>query len=324
MKNKKLINILLIVMAIAIAVIIIRDFAVNKKGKNIENPYAFDISEYTKVDPAEILYAEIKTIPLNVSVPKGITVWENKIILVAEDILLQFNKTGEQLSKTILTSSPTCVTTSPSGNIWLGFRDKVSEYDKTGNQIQSWPSFNDRSVITSLAVSSDFVYVADAGNRVIYKCSKEGEILSRIGEKNEKKAVPGYVIPSPYFDVDLSEEGYLWAVNPGRHSFENYTNDGAIRSSWKKSSVKTEGFCGCCNPSHMVIMDDNSFVTSEKGIFRIKIYDQHGEYMGVVAAPDQFNEDGLPAEVAIDKDGLIYALDFNRKQIRVFQLKENE
>ncbi len=323
MKNKKLINILLIVMAIAIAVIIIRDFAVNKKGKNIENPYAFDISEYTKVNPSEILYSEIKTIALNVSVPKGITVWEDKIILVAENILLQLNKTGEQLSKTILTSSPTCVTTSPSGNIWVGFRDKVSEYDKTGNQIQSWPSFNDRSVITSLAVSTDFVYVADAGNRVIYKCSKEGEILSRIGEKDEKKAIPGYVIPSPYFDVDLSEEGYLWAVNPGRHSFENYTNDGAIRSSWKKSSVKTEGFCGCCNPSHMAIMDDNSFVTSEKGILRIKIYDQHGEYKGVVAAPDQFDDDSLPSEVAVDNDGLIYVLDFKRKQIRVFQLKEN-
>ncbi len=310
-------------MAIAIAVIIVRDFTVNKKGKNIENPYAYDISEYTKVDPSEILYSEIKTIPLNISTPKGITIWKDTLILVAEDFLIQLNKNGEQLGKTILSSSPTCVTTSLNGDIWVGFRNKVSVFDKDGKSIQNWTSFGDRSVITSLAVSNDFVYVADAGNRVIYKCSKDGKIISRIGEKNDDKAVPGYVIPSPYFDVALSEEGYLWAVNPGRHSFENYTADGAMRSSWTKSSVKTEGFSGCCNPSHMAIMNDNSFVTSEKGIFRMKIYDQHGEYMGVVTAPDQFDEDGLPAEVAVDENGLIYALDFNRKQIRIFQLKEN-
>lgn len=324
MKNKKLINTLLIMMALAIAVIIIRDFVVNKKGKNIENPYAFDISEYTKVDPEEILYSEVKTIPLTTSAPKGITIWKDKIILVAEGILLQLNKKGEQLSKTILSFSPTCVSTSPSGEIWIGLKDQVSVFDQTGKELQRWPSFGERSVITSLAVSNEFVYVADAGNRIIYKCSKEGNIISRIGEKNDEKAIPGYVIPSPYFDVALSEEGYLWAVNPGRHSLENYTNDGAMRTSWTKSSVKTEGFSGCCNPSHIAIMSDNSFVTSEKGILRIKKYDQHGNYMGVVAAPDQFDEDSLAPEVAVDEDDLIYVLDFNREQIRLFQLKENE
>ena len=38
-------NLILSLMGIAIAIIIIRDFVVNKRGKDIENPYAFDVSE---------------------------------------------------------------------------------------------------------------------------------------------------------------------------------------------------------------------------------------------------------------------------------------
>ena len=319
MKNKKLINIFLIVAAIAIAVIIVRDFAVNRKGKNQENPYELDLSEYTRVDPSEIIYSEIKTIQLQTDSPKGITSWKDTIIVVADSTIFLLDREGRNLLNSTLSSTPTCVTTSPAGDIWVGYNNYVAAYDQAGNEIQNWPSFGERSVITSLAVSDELVYVADAGNRVVYKCSKDGKVLNRIGEKDDDKAVPGYIIPSPYFDIALTEEGFLWAVNPGRHSLENYTNDGAMRTSWTKSSAKTEGFCGCCNPSHIAILEDNSFVTSEKGINRIKIYDQHGEYQGVVAAPNQFDADSKPAEVTVGEDGLIYTLDFSRKQIRIFK-----
>lgn len=145
----------------------------------------------------------------------------------------------------------------------------------------------------------------------------------RIGEKDEQKAVPGFVIPSPYFDIDLSDEGYLWAVDPGRHSLYNFNANGEMRTLWKKSSVKTEGFSGCCNPAHMAILEGNAFVTSEKGIVRVKIYDQHGEYVGVVASPDMFDENAYAPDVCIDENGRVILLDFNRKQLRIFEAKNN-
>ncbi|MGQ8337984.1 hypothetical protein ACUNWD_15645 [Sunxiuqinia sp. A32] len=323
MKNKTIINTLLIVMAMAIAFIIVRDFVTNKKGKDIENPYAFDVSEYTKVNPSEILYNEVKTIQLTAEYPTGIDVSENGIFVAAKGLVSQINENGEELSSFEIDSTATCIKLSPTGEIYLGLKNKVVAYNSDGELLTSWESFGPRSVITSIIPTTDKIFVADAGNRVVYQCSKEGEIILRIGEKDDDKAVPGYVIPSPYFDIALNEEGYLWAVNPGRHSLENYTAEGALRSSWTQSSVKTEGFSGCCNPAHMTIMDDNTFVTSEKGIVRVKIYDQHGEYQGVVAAPNQFDEASPAPDVAVDDNGKIFLLDFNRNQVRIFEAKKN-
>ena len=319
MKDKKLLNILLVLIAVAIAFIIARDFYVNRGGKHIENPYAFDVSEFAKVDPSEIIYKEVKALQLAVSEPKGIAYHNGTIYVIADSSLIKLNHSGQMLKQINLSSTPTAIAVD--GNIWLAFHNHVVCLDQEGKQLQRWPDYGPRSVITSLSVSPKFVYVADAGNRVVYQCSHDGDLLQRIGEKDEQKTVLGFVIPSANFDVGLSEEGYLWAVNPGRHSLENYNADGSMRTSWTKSSVKTEGFSGCCNPAHMAVRNDNSFITSEKGIVRVKIYDQHGEYKGVVAAPDQFDEDSYAPDVCVDEDDRVILLDFSRKQVRIFEPK---
>ena len=72
--NRKLINILLIILAVAIVIIIGKDFIGKKAGKNIENPYEFNVDEFRKVDSTAILYKETITFPVKVEEPKGITI----------------------------------------------------------------------------------------------------------------------------------------------------------------------------------------------------------------------------------------------------------
>ena len=306
-------------MALAIVIIIVNDFINNRRGKNIGNPYAFDLSEYSKVDSSEIVYTEIKAIQLAVSEPKGVEYKDGFIYVIADKSMIKLNTEGQILLQIQLDETPSAIAVE--NQIWIALTNQVICFDLEGNEISRWDDYGPRSVITSLAVSSSSIYVADAGNRVVYECSYDGTLIQRIGEKDEQIAVPGFIIPSPYFDVDLTEEGFLWATDPGRHSLENFNPDGSLRTSWSKSSVKTEGFSGCCNPSHMAILYDNSFITSEKGIARVKIYDQHGEYVGVVASPDMFDEDAEPADVCVDENGQVILLDFSRKQIRIFKPK---
>lgn len=320
MKFRKLVNIVLVVLAMGIAIIIARDFVMNRAGKVIENPYAFDVSEYAKVSADEILYEEEKVLQLRVAEPKGIAFHQGTLFVIADSSLLQMNLQGQLLKETKLEASPTAIAVDDL--VWLGMKNQVVCLNFDGQEVERWENYGDRSVITSLAVSPDFVFVADAGNRLVYQCKKNGELVRQIGEKNEQKAVPGFVVPSPYFDIALSEEGYLWAVNPGRHSLENFNAEGALRTSWTSSSVKTEGFSGCCNPAHMTMMSENAFVTSEKGIVRVKIYDQHGKYQGVVAAPNQFEEVAHAPDVCVDENGRVILLDFDRKQVRIFKPKE--
>lgn len=320
--NRKLINGILIVLALGIVVIIGKDFIGNKAGKNKENPYKYDVSEFRKVDSTKILFNEAVTFAVNAEEPKGIAVAGKQIIVVTDKQFLKYDYSGKELLKKELPDTADCVTTGKNGDIWVGFRHSVARFDQQGILQKQWSPFDEQSVITSLAVADDKVFVADAGNRMVYECNLNGQIMSKIGEKDSIKGIPGYVIPSPYFDLALDDNNYLWVVNPGRHSFENYNHDGSLRTSWGLTSFKIEGFSGCCNPAHMAIMADNSFITSEKGMPRIKLYGQHGDFQGVVASPAMFDEDSyLAPDIAIDADQRVVALDFERKQVRIFERK---
>ncbi len=191
--------------------------------------------------------------------------------------------------------------------------------DKKGVKKASWESLGEQAIITSLAVSKTSVFVADAGNKIVWKFDKSGTRLQRIGEKNEAKDIPGFIIPSPYFDIGIDPDGFLWAANTGRHSLENYTLEGDFRSFWGKSSMQIDGFSGCCNPTHFVILDDGWFVTSEKGIPRIKVYDRLGRLASVVAGPDRFIEGTTGLDLAAVSSQEIFVLDPKKKEIRIFE-----
>lgn len=320
--NRKLVNFVLIVLAVAIVVIIGKDFIGNKAGKNIENPYEYNVDEFRKVDSSAIMFRETHSFPVKVENPAGIAVSGNQIIVVTEKLLLKYDYSGKELLRKELPDTGSCVTVASNNEIWVGTRHSVALFDANGNILKRWKSFGDRSVITSLAVSGENVYLADAGNRIVYHCNTNGEIIAKIGEKDEHLRVPGYIIPSPYFDLAIDKSGLLWVANTGRHSLENYNPDGSIRTSWGVSSFKIEGFTGCCNPAQFALLSDNSFITSEKGMPRIKWYDQKGNFKGVVASPDMFKQGWYAPDLAIDAEQRVLALDFDRKQVRIFENKK--
>ena len=82
-----------------------------------------------------------------------------------------------------------------------------------------------------------------------------------------------------------------------------------------------KGFTGCCNPANIAFLPDGNLVTSEKGIVRIKEYKPSGEFVGVVAAPSKFEGGELAPDIVTDEQGRVYALDKDRKMIRVFEKK---
>ncbi|WP_372772456.1 hypothetical protein [Mangrovibacterium sp.] len=322
MKNRKLINIFLVVAAIAISAIIGRDFINNRKGKSVKNPYELNLGEYAKVDSSEILYQETKAIQLKADECHALAI-SHDTLFVAVDSSLVFVATSGQILKVLpLPAVATAIAIDQS--IWLAFNNRVMEFSKNGDQKQAWPEMGPRSVLTSLAVDDNFVFVADAGNRLILQFARDGKLINKLGERDEQKGIDGFTIPSPHFDLDLSEDGFLWAVNPGEHSLINFNADGSFRTSWSSSSANTEGFSGCCNPVHISMAAEDKFITSEKGIVRVKVYDQHGSYLGVVAAPDQFDEDSPAPDVCVDAEGRVVLLDFSRNQIRFFELKKQD
>jgi hypothetical protein len=105
------------------------------------------------------------------------------------------------------------------------------------------------------------------------------------------------------------------------HALENYTDDGILRGFWEATGMKVEDLTGCCNPAQMTVDAEGNFITSEKGVVRIKKYKASGEFLGVIAEPDKFPQGIHAPEVIVTDDNKIVALDFDQKMIRFFEYK---
>ncbi|MBE0646612.1 MAG: hypothetical protein IH596_02390 [Bacteroidales bacterium] len=289
------------------------------------NPYDYGLAELRKSDSALIHYNEVQQFSIGLSEVYGIaTDPAGRIYVTGADIVEVFSPEGELLSTFPFQDTAYCITISPDGTILLGMEDHLEFMSPQGEIINRWKPVSEKSILTSVATDGTDVFIADAGEKIVYRFNMKGELINRIGEKDSLAGIPGFVIPSPYFDLGLGRDGELWVVNSGRHLFEAFRPDGTLISTWGQPSMEVEGFCGCCNPSHFVILSDGSFVTSEKGIERVKVYLPSGEFSCLVAAPNQFDEGTRGMDLALDPNGRIILLDPWRSQVRIFVHKEDE
>ena len=319
MKNKGIV-VFLIILAIVIVAVVAVDYTSSKRGELPANPYELTIDPFAKIDSSLIMFNENRDYAIDFSEPTGIGFNNGQIFVVGDHKLQIIEPTGKLVKEIAFDKKPACVYASDK-NIFVGFRKSVSLLSRDGQKLAEWDSFSDSTVITSITEKEGTVFVADAGKRIIRKFDPDGKSTGEIKGKSGNEQLHGFIIPSPYFDLAFNADGELWIVNPGKHSLENYTVNGELRTWWDASSVSIKGFSGCCNPAHFAFLPDGCFVTSEKGTVRIKVYKPSGEFLGVVAAPSKFRGSGQAPDLAVDNLGNIYALDMDRKIIRLFVKK---
>jgi len=318
--NKRGLTVLVLVIITVIIVVIVVDFLGNRPDRRGRNPYEYNVDAYKPVDEAWIHYLETGKIDLGERKPGGIAVYQNEIYLTGEGFLQVIRPDGIQKLMAGIENEGTCIIVNEHF-IFIGFTDHVASYDHDGNLISRFDSLGARGIITSLALKGNTLYVADAGNRRVLRYDLDGNLLGEFNGESGSNSGHGFIVPSPNFDLAVNSYGELWVVNPGIHAIENYTDDGRLRGYWQISSMELEGFSGCCNPAEIAMTDDGSFVTSEKGMVRIKIHDASGKLVSVVAPPEKFKEEGQAPEVAVNDQGVIFALDFDENMIRIFEKK---
>jgi hypothetical protein len=294
-----------------------------------------DLSSSAHIDPKLIQYEEVnEPVSTGLSEARALTIDASGTMYVSGDQAIKVIDPGGSVRDThALTLAPRCLAPADK-EFYIGTRDRVVVADRSGKVQATWSGLGDNAVVTGIALDDEHVYIADAGQRIVWCFDRKGRFIRRIGDKNPEKDIPGFVVPSPYFDLAKGPDGLLWVANPGRHQVEAYTAKGDREFAWGRFGNNLDDFTACCNPMNFAIMTDGSFITCEKGVVRVKVYDAGGKLTGVVAGPEQLiggvwsisetsaRRQHVRFVVTADKPGHVYVLDRARSVVRIFTRKE--
>jgi hypothetical protein len=299
--------------------------------------FTYDVSRFQTSDPALLRYEETARFPAGLERARNIAVAADGAIFVCgTGGIRKFSPKGEPLLAIPLDGPVLAIALRPSGEILAGLPGKIVVLDAAGAAVAEWSDLPEGLLPTSIALAKDVVFIADAGNRVVLKLDAAGKKTGVIGARDPARNIRGFVVPSPYFCVRMAPDGLLRVANPGEHQIEAYTMDGDLEVAWGTASFNVAGFCGCCNPVSFDIFPDGAFVTSEKGLPRVKLYDSHGGFTGLVAGPEAFPEyleaanAGTPESLGsgiyavIDPSGRVLVLDVVGGTVRIMQRKEDD
>jgi hypothetical protein len=317
--RKPLVTILLFLAVAAIVGVVIADYLSSRPGKRPSNPFAYDVEEYMSLPAGLVSWREAGQVEIDEIPVQAMAFSGGNIYLAAGNELQVISENWNRIFRKDLLASPSCISVSSDGRVIIGFATYLAIMDKSGEIIAESAPLQSGSHITSVAEHGGNIYAADALAR---KVRIYNSLLEQTGEFSGESGVSdihGFIVPGGHFSLAVNHENELWITNPGLHALQNYTAGGRLRSDIRQSSFSIEGFSGCCNPVHFAFMPGGEFVTSEKGIIRIKVLKESGELLSVVAPPEIFEGGTRAPAIAVDDNGNVLALDFDRNMIRFFE-----
>ena len=308
--------------AVVVAVVALLNMdTTGRRGAGYGRRFDARVARLEPVDPALLKWVEsAKAIRTGMENPRGIAVGAgDRICVVGDRALGVFDSDGRELARHALTQEPQAVACADGGGtIYLAMRDHVEIVRGNLVQVESaWKRLGPKTMLTSIAVSDKYVFVADAGNRVVRRFDKTGREVFRGGDPACGPFASGFNVPSPHMDVAVEPDGRVIVVNPGKHSVQVLGGEGTLITAWGRYGADAEGLAGCCNPVAIARLPDGLIATAEKGIKRVKVYTPRGKLESVVAGSDRFSGDGV-LDVAVDSSGRVLVLDPDRGQVRIF------
>jgi sugar lactone lactonase YvrE len=271
------------------------------------------------VDPALVWYRQVSRLRTGLRKPRGLALGPDGLVYVVGDSELRaLDLQGVPQRVIPLTRPPTCVAVEPTGALVVGYQTGVALHRPDGEPEREWSLPGEHPYVTCVTPAGQDLWVADAGSRVVLRYDHGGRLLGRIGERDDRRGIPGLLIPSPHLDVVVGPKGLLLVNNPGRLALETYAADGRLVSSWERPSMAIDGFCGCCNPTDIALLADGRVVTAEKGLPRVKVMNPDGTLSCVVAPPDGLSAGASGTDLAVGPDGRVYVLDPQVQLVRIF------
>lgn len=321
--QKKLVPILLIIILVAALAILGNRFIKPSYEDVRKNPYALRLDTVGIVPEDQFCGVNATQIKLPLNTLKALAVdAEGQIIISGDSSILVFSANAQLLSKIPTAITATAITTFGNNSIYAALENRIIVIDRQTEEVSYWENSHPEAYITSLATNGQSLFIADADASMVYEYTLNGGFIRAIGNKTQKDSPDCFILPSYYFDLAIAPDRSLWVVNPGKHQLVNFNQEGILQSFWGETSSAPHGFSGCCNPSHIAILSDGSFITAEKGLVRVKKYSPEGNFECVVASPDHFMTGAIGLDIAVDSKDNILVLEPGAKTLHIFNLTD--
>ncbi len=319
-----------------------------KGGSGLPGAFELNLDHRLNIDPELFGYQPLAQFPVPLAELRAIAVGPSGRIHVVGDRSVEvFTPDGTPALTIPVDGEPQCIGVAGTdhavpGTVHVGVGRRIDLFAPDGKPAGSWSALSGEKlekepVLTSIAVSAEQVFLADAANSLVFRFGEDGKILGKIGEHDPERDSLVFSVPSAHFDVAMDhEQELLHIANPGQRQVVTYSPEGKLQSFWGSDAGTIEGFFGCCNPSEFALLPDGSFVTSEKGIPRVKVYNTEGEFECVVAGPEELgvrkSSIGDPRmtqaksvfDVAVDADGRVVVLDPRKNIVRIFVRRDED
>jgi hypothetical protein len=239
---------------------------------------------------------------------------DNGNIILGGESFVSDNTPDLGVNWILKTDKPVTAVSASGDTVFASTLQTVLVINGKGELISEWGPFEDSAIITSIASNKPLLAFADAQNKIIFVLDKKGNVRKIIGLAGEP-----FSVPSNFFDVAFAGNNNLYDANPGNRRIETRTTEGTIIRFFGEPGMAPGAFCGCCNPAHFAVLP-GGFVTAEKGINRIKILNEKGDFVEFVSSRNSFAP-STPLDVASYNGKVIYAANPADSKLYVFKRK---
>ena len=305
--NKKLISILAVLIILIFIVYIIYDTASPEAKTTGEK-----LVDSTKNDADNWVVTKVFD-PGNASLKAVAVSFSGNVLLGGDSWVACYDKDLTPLWN-LKTQKPVTALSINGDTIYASTMETIYIISTKGDLKNEWGPYEDSAIITSVSSNKSFIAFADAGNKMVVVLNKKGEVASLVGKTGEP-----FIVPSPYFDVALTENNTLYIANTGNRRIETRNINGALAGYFGHPGTEPDAFCACCNPAHFAVIPDG-FITAEKGLHRIKILDKEGKFVEFVSSVNKFSPP-IPLDIASYDGKIIYAVNPADSKLYVFKRK---
>jgi hypothetical protein len=235
------------------------------------------------------------------------------IVLGGELFIVYYDRKFNQIWE-FKPDKPVTALTVSGDNIYAAIQNVILVLNSKREKIDEWGPFESDAFITSVSANERLLVFGDASNKKVFVLDLKGVMKTIIGGPEDP-----FILPSLYFDVAIDSEDNIFVANTGKRRIEKRKADGTLVSYFGEAGTDKNAFCGCCNPAHFILIP-GGFVTAEKGINRIKVLNDKGEFTEFVNSVNRFVP-SLPLDIASADGKTIYGANPADSKVYVFERK---